>query len=240
LSISTFSTPPELVLLPGLEGTGRLFQPFLESWGQRSPVNVVTYPSDLPLGYDGLEDFIRKLLPDRPHFIIAESFSGPLGLRLAMAPPRGLESVVLVASFSSKPMRVPVWLAKLVRPLLARSVAPALALNWALMDNDTSDALRASVHEAFASAESAVIARRLMEVISTDLRPDIGSIEIPVAYISASRDKLVPERSYADIKAALPDLHRFGVYGPHLALQQMPEQCVAAILEFVARCGTRP
>ena len=43
--------PPTLVLLPGMDGTGTLFEPLLQALGQHWPVQVLHYPGDQPLGY---------------------------------------------------------------------------------------------------------------------------------------------------------------------------------------------
>jgi pimeloyl-[acyl-carrier protein] methyl ester esterase len=44
-----------LVLLPGLDGTGKLFAEFLKALDSRVSANVVPYAPDVPLGYDELE-----------------------------------------------------------------------------------------------------------------------------------------------------------------------------------------
>ena len=73
-----------LVLLPGLDGTGRLLADFAASFGPAVKVIVATYPPDRVLDYAGLEPIARAFLPqDRPFFLLAESFSGPLGIRIA-------------------------------------------------------------------------------------------------------------------------------------------------------------
>ena len=54
---------PTLVLLPGLDGTGELFAPFLQSLGAALPAQVVAYPRDQALGYAQLEPLVRAALP---------------------------------------------------------------------------------------------------------------------------------------------------------------------------------
>jgi hypothetical protein len=46
---------PSLVLLPGLDGTGKLFSEFVRAMGSEIDAQIVAYPKDEPLGYAELE-----------------------------------------------------------------------------------------------------------------------------------------------------------------------------------------
>jgi pimeloyl-[acyl-carrier protein] methyl ester esterase len=71
------------ILLPGLDGTGRLFDPLLKELPADLRAEVISYPTDAILDYAALEQFVEAALPRRdPFIIVAESFSGPLAIRL--------------------------------------------------------------------------------------------------------------------------------------------------------------
>jgi hypothetical protein len=53
-----------LVLLPGMDGTGVLFAPFIAALGPGYRVIVVTYPTHEPLGYEALLPIARAVLPE--------------------------------------------------------------------------------------------------------------------------------------------------------------------------------
>jgi hypothetical protein len=56
------------VLLPGMDGTGDLFDAFVSA--VRSKVRVVRYPTLRPLDYEGLEAVARAELPvDEPYVL---------------------------------------------------------------------------------------------------------------------------------------------------------------------------
>jgi pimeloyl-ACP methyl ester carboxylesterase len=77
-------TLPVLVLLPGLDGTGKLFAEFVEALKSVVECVVVAYPCDQPMGYGELEGLVVSALPkDRPFVLLGESFSGPLAIRIA-------------------------------------------------------------------------------------------------------------------------------------------------------------
>ena len=89
-----------LLLLPGLDGTGKLFDPllrYLPDWV--TPV-VLSYPVDKACGYDDLKAIVSDSLPEKTDFIIlGESFSGPLAVMIGGEKPDGLKGIILCASF---------------------------------------------------------------------------------------------------------------------------------------------
>src|SRR5512143_111507 len=94
-----------LVLLPGLDGTGRLFGDFIAALGQDIDVIVASYPADTPLDYAELEPLVRAMLPtDRDYVLLGESFSGPLAISLAASAPPGLRGLVLCCSVARSPL----------------------------------------------------------------------------------------------------------------------------------------
>ena len=65
---------PEIVLLPGLDGTGELFErvsPFLEEY---LTVKIVRYPLDPTLGYAGYTELVRREIGRRQVFLLGNSF----------------------------------------------------------------------------------------------------------------------------------------------------------------------
>ena len=73
-----------LVLLPGLDGTGRLLRNFRDAIGSHTTTILVSYPADRMLDYAALEAFVRSRLPKRkPFVLLAELFSGPIAIGIA-------------------------------------------------------------------------------------------------------------------------------------------------------------
>ena len=61
-----------LVLLPGLDGTGELFAPFLQSLNNHFTSTVVSYPRDKLLHYQQLLPRIREVIPwGQPFTLVA-------------------------------------------------------------------------------------------------------------------------------------------------------------------------
>jgi pimeloyl-ACP methyl ester carboxylesterase len=97
-----------------MDGTGDLFAPLIDAFGDTIACTVVRYP-DEPLDYAGHEAIARAALPThRPYVILGESFSGPIAVSIAGSEPPGLVGYVLCASFVTCPRTV----LKLLRPFL--------------------------------------------------------------------------------------------------------------------------
>lgn len=97
-----------LLLLPGMDGTGRLFAPLLAALPPDIDGEPVAYPPDEPLGYEGLLPLVEAAAARGGDFVVVgESFSGPLALLLAARSPPGLRGVVLCATFIRFPLPVP-------------------------------------------------------------------------------------------------------------------------------------
>src|SRR5262245_43409448 len=112
LIVSADPTLPQVVYLPGLDGTGRLLhrQPGLHA-GFR--VDCVSYPQDRFATYEELADLGAELIRSaggRPAIILAESFGGAVALILALRHPQLVERLLLVNTFAWYPRRLLIFL----------------------------------------------------------------------------------------------------------------------------------
>ena len=65
-----------LLLLPGMDGTGLLFEPLVKALPPSLTAHVVAYPPDQPLGYNELLQLIQKAADEGGDFVVVgESFS---------------------------------------------------------------------------------------------------------------------------------------------------------------------
>ncbi len=122
-----------IVLLPGMDGTGSLFTPFIKSMGGDFNFSIVRYPTTGELGYQELEQIAKKSLPSTGDYIIlGESFSGPIAVALAAQEPKGLVGLVLCCTFiknprpSFKPLRA-------LLKFLPVKLAPGFIYNYFLL-----------------------------------------------------------------------------------------------------------
>jgi len=225
-----------LVLLPGLDGTGRLFSSFLGALpGEYEPI-IVTYPPDRRLEYEELFASIREVMPWKvPYVIIAESFAGQLALRFAETQPQNLRALVLCASFITNPLPPENWAARLLNDTVFRRSPSETVLKKLLNMEDYSPPLLAAMQAALEVVRPEVLSHRVRMAFETDSRGALQACQAPILYLQAARDKLVSPRSVEELRALKPELTCEVVDAPHLLLQTKPREAWTAIRRFLAR-----
>jgi pimeloyl-ACP methyl ester carboxylesterase len=230
--------PVRLVLLPGMDGTGDLFEPLKDAMGPHAAIDVVRYPGHRALGYDDLEPLVRAQLPTRaPFVLLGESFSGPLAISIAASPPPGLLGLVLCCSFARRP-----------GPGLAVMRAGLLELSMRLMHSRlmrgpmrqlllgryASPRLSGMLQASLAQVSIAVMTRRMKEVQRVDVRDKLSLVRVPTMYLQALQDRIVPRQAAVIIQQRLSALRVVQLDGPHGLLQASPAASARAIENF---CG---
>ena len=224
---------PKLVLLPGLDGTGKLFVEFLEALDLGSSAQVVSYPPDIPLGYDELEPLVRAALPTRGRFVIlGESFSGPLAIRIAAHPPPALVGLILCVTFASNPYPHLAWARGLAALLPLKSLPRWLRAPLMWGSASPSKAPRQS-ERAMAGVDAAVIRRRIAALLSVDETAALAKISVPTLVLCATGDRVISKAASMRLMHGIRHAQRVDVDGPHLLLKTRPKECAAAVLNFI-------
>lgn len=231
-----------LVLLPGLDGTGLLFADFVAALGPDAKTIVVSYPTDLPLGYDELEPIARSFLPqDEPFFLLAESFSRPIAIAIAASSPPGMLGLVLCCSFARNPMPAfaPFRFALGAAPVRA---LPLALLGFFVLGRFATPALRAALAQPLALVAPAVLRARARAALSIDLVSLLPQIKLPVLYLRAGEDRIVSKASCDLVSSLLPQTAVVQLSAPHFLLQVQPKLAAAAVTEFIgaAVCSDNP
>jgi pimeloyl-ACP methyl ester carboxylesterase len=228
---------PTLVLLPGMDGTGMLFEPLVEAIGDACRTIVVGYPGDEVLGYDDLVPRVRERLPvGEPFVLLGESFSGPIAIRLAAERPEGLVGLVLAATFATPPTFAPPWLVDLFAPVAMRFRPRLPFVRWLVVGRDASDATRDLVRASIGSVRPAVLSRRLREIARVDVRDVLGSVEVPVLDLRATEDGLVGDREARVVRSTVR-VAPVDLPGPHGLLQAHPAAAWDAVRAFLESPG---
>lgn len=226
----------KVLLLPGMDGTARLFGPLIEELPSWLEPQAVAYPGDRPLGYAELLDSIE--IPDKAFAIVAESFSGPLAVALAHRHPHQVLALALAASFVRSPVRfTPRWSAALVLPQLFTYLPPAWVLRELLLGPKATDAEVQLLREVLASIAPEVLARRVQEMIRVDVSRELAAVGQPLLYLQASRDRLVGPHNLSIIQQLHGSLQVARINAPHLVLQRAPAAAAAAIGAFLGGCA---
>jgi pimeloyl-ACP methyl ester carboxylesterase len=219
----------KLLLLPGMDGTGRLFRRFVEALPPQLSAVVASYDPQTPSSSDDLLAQVPRL--DDPHVIVGESFSGPLAVRRS-AGNSNVRGVVLVASFVQPPRPFLSNLATLGGALFARP-PPRLIVRELMLGGGVDDALVDEVRDVIAGVRAEVMRDRLHQLGVVDVRRELEQLTCPLLYLRARRDRLVPSACGSRIVANGSRRSLIDVDTGHLLLQSRPAESAARIDEFV-------
>jgi pimeloyl-ACP methyl ester carboxylesterase len=222
-----------LVLLPGMDGTGQLFAPFLAALGGEFNVKVVRYPTTEPLDYTELESVVRAELPaDGPFVLLGESFSGPIAISLAASGLPRLKGLVLCCTFVRNPRPVFGGLRSLVG-VLPVAAAPVGLLGRLLLGRFSTAALHEAFARALAQVSSPALRARLRSVLSVDVSAKLAAATVPTLYLRAARDRVVPPAASRLVSKLKPNTRVVHVEAPHFLLQAAPSEAARAIGAFM-------
>lgn len=220
-----------IVLLPGMDGSGSLFGDFTSVMAARTV--VMSYPHDRPLDYEELVAFVRDKLPvGEPFILVGESFSGPVALMLAASQPPWLRAVVLVCSFARSPAPA---LPAALRPFVASIPFWRVPVAWGaalLLGRFSSARLRALLTDAIHAVSASVWKARLEAVLAIDVTQRLREIQVPLLYLRASEDRVVPRSAAELIMRGCSNARISEIEGPHFLLQTKPHEAAAAVRQF--------
>jgi pimeloyl-ACP methyl ester carboxylesterase len=220
----------KLVLLPGLDGKGELFQPIL-SLLREHEVKVISLPETGEQNYQKLTSHVKAQLPEQEFLIVAESFSGPIAAELAKEKIPYLKGIIFVATFLSPPNKLLLAVTSALPIKALASLPGASFLSQALFfGNCASKELLGLFQYSVASLPNSILTGRIKAVSLLNFSGT--KIELPVAYIRALSDKLVPASKSLEFGRFFGNITIKEIEGPHFLLQTKPKESAAAITEF--------
>lgn len=227
-----------LVLLPGMDGTGLLFKPFIRALGAAATVRVIAYPVDQPMGYEELRLFVESALPeDAPFVLLAESFAGPIAIQLAAEYNAQLLGVILCCTFARNPRPKLRWSTFLLSVMPMRWV-PSRVMSYFLLGRFTTRVQRGAIASAVGQVAPAVMRSRIRAVMAVDVSAQMARIRVPCLYIRAAQDRLLPPDACRYIQRLSPTARETVVNAPHCLLQAAPEDAASVVTAFLQEMET--
>ena len=224
-------TKKSILILPGLDGTDRLLTEFQSMGGDKIAVKVLTLPDDISLDYHGLAEHFGSVI--QAHVgchVVAESFSGPIGILIAHKFPQCVSRLTLVASFASSP--VPRVASCLPWSLLFRLRLPSFVEKYFFVGQATS--LIPQLRSAIKQNSPAVLLHRFRILQKVNVSAELAELECPLDYVQATHDRLVPKRCLNEIRKVRPDTIVHEIEGPHLILQTQAKLAWRKIVEDIS------
>ncbi|VAW60328.1 hypothetical protein MNBD_GAMMA11-2573 [hydrothermal vent metagenome] len=219
-----------LILLPGMDGTGIMFEPFLERLSPENQVEVIAYPYDIALSYKELVLYVQERLPENRDFVLlAESFSGPIAYEIAKTNEK-LRLVIFVASFIKPPGKL-LSLVKIVPLKFIASVLDSVLSSdfvlRALIGKLKTEYVLDLLKSALVKVSSDVMSCRIREM--ANLSKDVQGVINKSVYIQAISDNLVSSKHSDIIKNISNDFRIYRVEGSHFVLQVNAEKCASIV-----------
>jgi pimeloyl-ACP methyl ester carboxylesterase len=224
-----------LVLLPGMHGTDELFSGFINAMPKPKHIERLDYPIEASSSYQQLLGIVQSSVSSSdPYFLLAESFSTPLAIQFAATNSTNLKGLILCAGFACSPLTGPShFAASLLAPLFFRLPVFAFTMDRFLIGPDAPESLQAAVRAAISSVKPSVLTARLRAVLSCDARQALSQIAVPILYMQAAKDKVVPKSCLDEIRRIKPDIRAAQINGPHLILQREPKLSANIVAEFI-------
>lgn len=225
---------PILILLPGLDGSGGLFDAFEreipEGWERR----IVRYAPNIAAVHDAYVEHALAQLPEQGRMLlIAESFSGSVAAKLAHRLGDRVAGLVLCASFVTPPHR----LLSLLRFVPVKGVELGIRLTPLLrrycLDTRTDPAVLEKLSITLRSLDSALVLKRLRLLEALDVTAPWRELQVPILLMQATHDRLVTRLAQSALeRSANPRKNVVYIDGPHFLLQARPAHCWHAIASW--------
>jgi pimeloyl-[acyl-carrier protein] methyl ester esterase len=223
----------KLILLPGLDGTGDLFDQFIACLPSEFSASVVSYPTHQKLNHEQLKKFVLQKLPKKePFALIAESFSGAIAVGIAAEAPNNLKALVLCASFVSNP--VPAFLKIFNHKFWFGFSAPIWLLRIVTGLNDCEDFVVQKLIESVRSVAPEVMSFRMDQILKLDVREELRRCNVPILLLRPTRDYFVSQKiGVGEIQTIKPDVRCVKINSSHFVLQHKPQESASAIVDFL-------
>jgi pimeloyl-ACP methyl ester carboxylesterase len=219
-----------------MDGSGTLFDDFVTALDAKTI--IISYSPDSALSYEALVPFVESQLPaNEPYILLGESFSGPIAISLASKNSPGCRGVVLVCTFARLHPDGASRRLRGLMPIFPFWRLPVRMGAAALLGRFNSARMRSKLAAAIKGVLPSVWRTRLREVLAVDVTAQLAQIEVPVLYLQASKDRVVPPAASEVIMRARPATRLVILEGPHALLQARPKESVAAIREFASEMG---
>ncbi|MGE6795193.1 hypothetical protein [Psychrobacter okhotskensis] len=239
-----------ILLLPGADGTGVLFKPFIEVL--QAAINTEHFSKAskpissviINLNHDEMGNPLAQKLSEQATrieneyegqsvVVIAESYSGLLAYELLSRQQLDITHVVFVASFLKAPSKFvsivaklnPVWLKGAIR------TTPSVIWGRVLFGRWQTPQLRALFRQALAQTPNDLLQQRLAIIASAQI-PN-KTIDVPCLYLQARQDSLVSANNIEIFRQVFSNFASITVDGTHFLLQTNPEAVWEALRESI-------
>lgn len=219
----------KIILLPGVDGTGILFEPFVEIFKADVPVEVIPLTTDSDQSILNQVSIIEDAVGDEEVVLIVESYSGLLAYELARRNKIRIKQIFFFGCF----LQPPSFIGKLGRflPVRLLNVIPDKLLSHILFNRWSSPELNQLLLKAIKLSDFSNLKKRFKTIAT--LRKPSQVIDVPCVYIQATMDNLVSAYNVKAFEDLCSNLQVEVVEATHMLLQTQPETMSQLIHKYL-------
>jgi len=219
----------DIVLLPGLDGTGLLFKPFLDVIPTGFEARVIPLVQNKALSSREQAEYVMEQIGTRPCVLVAESYSGLIAYELVRNHSTGVKHIIFVASFLSRPSHVSTVGAFFPIDLIKNTMIPKNVVGRTIFGSWRSNALTNLFLQSVRSVDGEILKSRIKEISAINEPAD--ALPVPCSYIQATHDWFVSGKALQNFERLRTDLSVHVVEGTHFLLQTNPAECWRVVHE---------
>lgn len=219
----------KIILLPGVDGTGILFKPFVDIFKADVSVEVIPLTKDSDQSILNQVSVIEETVGDEKVVLIVESYSGLLAYELARRNKIHIEQIFFFGCF----LQPPSFIGKVGRflPVRLLNIIPDKLLSHILFNRWASPELIALFRKAIESVDFPNLKKRL-NTIGIYQKPT-QPIDVPCVYVQGTMDNLVSAYNVKAFEELCINLQIEVVEATHMLLQTQPETMSQLIHKYL-------
>jgi surfactin synthase thioesterase subunit len=222
----------KVLFLPGLDGTGLLFNDVINALPDNIDIEIISLNQTQGATNQDQAKQIAKRFAQFELFIVAESYSGRIAYELCNILEGNVIGIVFIASFISRPSFTSKFATFFPTPLLK----PNFINNWLIQkvgfSGQTDYELANQVFKSLANADPMKLKERLRNI--SELKDPQKTHIVPVTYIRPTRDYLVSNNAVDEVNLAFKNMNTISISGGHFIAQSRAEECAKIIEHAVS------
>jgi len=217
----------KIVLLPGLDGTGLLFQNLIEYLPQDHEVELVSFELIYGLTYKEQAEELASKYKNEELLIVGESYSGRIAYELYHLLKGNVKGIVFLASFISRPSLLSLLARFVPVSFLAQNVLTESLLYLVGFNRSGDRSLVGPVFSSLRNANKLKLKSRLRNI--SHLKKPTLDILCPVIYVRPSKDRLVSSSAVKALASKCASYREISIEGGHFIAQVNPVACAKVI-----------
>ena len=216
-----------ILLLPGMDGTGVLFDPFVKALPNSTEVQVAKLIQEKDISF---EEQASVLLGQVKHntIIVAESYSGLIAHELGKLAPESIKHIVFAASFLERPSILAKFGNLMPKSMLDYTLYPKPIIMQVLFGKYRTPYVMKLFERAMADVSVDLLAFRIKQLCNLKKIEQLS--DIPATYLQAEQDRLVCNGAVDVFERVYTNLNCKTVPGSHFLLQTNPKGTVREVL----------